>query len=349
MKEMDNNKLKIGIIGLGRMGLMHTAIFNSLPDSKVVAVVDPAMFPAKPLSMLNPNIKVYKSIEKMFSKEEIDGVVIASPVGYHVENAMECVSKNIPFLMEKPLSINAKQSESLVNELEKKSIPNMIGYMARNIDSFREGKKIIQSGALGRIINIKGTVYVSQLFKQGKGWRYDPKVSGGGVLESQASHLLDMLHWYFGPVKRVNADILSVYSKGIEDFAHVLLEFENGLKGWIDSSWSVRFKRKMELRVEILGENGVLVITDDTLDLFLDIAHGEYKEGKTFFSANDLFTGVHIDIGGAKFTYQAEEFIKAIQQKRQASPSIKDGHHVQKIVDACYQSASENGTPQVVF
>jgi predicted dehydrogenase len=345
---MEQSKLNIGIIGLGRMGLLHTAIFNSLPESHVVAVVDPAMFPAKPLSMLNPNIKVYKTIEKMFSKEHIDGVVIASPVGYHIDNAMECVRNNVPFMMEKPLSVDSKQAEPLIAELEKKSLPNMIGYMARNIDSFREGKKIIEAGVLGKILNVKGTVYVSQLFKQGKGWRYDPKVSGGGVLESQGSHLLDMMHWYFGPVRRINADTLSVYSKGIEDFAHVVMEFESGLKGWMDASWSVRFKRKMELKMDILAENGSLVISDDTLDLFLDTAKGEYQAGKTFLSANDLFTGVYIDIAGAKFTYQAQEFVKALREKREASPSIKDGFYVQKIVDACYQSAADNGAPKLI-
>jgi predicted dehydrogenase len=284
----------------------------------------------------------------MLDKEQIDGVVIASPVGYHIENAMECVRHNVPFLMEKPLAINSKQAEQLMAELDKKSLPNMIGYMARNIDSFREGKKIIQSGALGKILNVKGTVYVSQLFKQGKGWRYDPKISGGGVLESQGSHLLDMLHWYFGPVKKINADTLSVYSKGIEDFAHVVMEFESGIKGWIDASWSVRFKRKMELRLDILGENGSLIISDDTLDLFLDTPKGEYKEGKTFLSANDLFTGVFIDIAGSKFTLQAQEFVNSLLEKRQASPSIKDGYYVQKIVDACYQSAAENGAPVMI-
>jgi predicted dehydrogenase len=342
---MEKRKLNIGIVGLGRMGLMHTAIFNSLPESRVVAVADPAIFPAKPLSMLNPEIRVYRTIEKMFKKEQIEGVLIASPVGYHIDNALACVDNGIPFLLEKPLAINAEQAQPLVAALNKKPLPNMIGYMARNIDSFREGKKIIASGALGRIINVKGTVYVSQLFKQGKGWRYDPKVSGGGVLESQGSHLLDLLYWYFGAVKKVNAGTLSIYSRGIEDFSHVMLTFENGLKGWIDASWSVRFKRKMELRLDILGENGSLVVSDDTLDLFLDSAAGNYREGKTFLTANDLFSGVYIDIGGAKFTYQAQEFIQAILEQRQTSPSIIDGFHIQKIVDACYKSASEDGSP----
>ncbi len=345
---MDQPKLKIGIIGLGRMGLMHAAIFNSLPDSEVVAVVDPAMFPAKPLNMLNPRINVYKSIDKMLKKESIDGVLIGSPVGYHIDNAMECIKHNIPFLMEKPLAVKAEDAEPLLQELQKRQIPNMIGYMARNIDSFKKGKKIIEAKALGSIINVKGTVYVSQLFKKGKGWRYDPKISGGGVLESQGSHLLDLLYWYFGPIKRVNADVLSVYSPGIEDFAHVNLNFESGLKGWMDASWSVRFKRKMELRLEILGENGNLIITDDTIDLFLDKGVGNYNSGKTFYSANDLFTGVCIDINGAKFTNQDIEFINAIKEKRQSSPSIVDGFHIQKVVDACYESANEDGKPVVI-
>ena len=342
---MDNSKKKIGIVGLGRMGMMHAAIFNSLPNSEVTAVVDPAMFPAKPLSMLNPNIKVYKSIEKMINKQEIDGVLIGSPVGYHIDNAMECLKNDIPFLMEKPLSVKAPDAEILLAELEKKPITNMIGYMARNIDSFKKGKEIIDAKALGNIINVKGTVYVSQLFSKGKGWRYDPKISGGGVLESQGSHLLDLLYWYFGPIKKVNSDVLSVYSPGIEDFAHVTMDFKSGLKGWIDSSWSVRFKRKMELKLEILGENGNLVITDDTIDLFLDEAVGEYSAGKVFYSANDLFTGVHIDINGAKFTNQDMEFVNAIVEKRQTTPSIADGYHIQKVVDACYESANGQGKP----
>lgn len=342
---MKQDKLKIGIIGLGRMGLVHAAIFNSLPESEVVAVVDPALFPARPLKMMNPKIKVFKTIEKMLKNEHIDGVLIASPVGYHIENALECVRNNIPFLIEKPLALNAEQAQPLITELEKNPVTNMIGYMARNIDSFREGKKVIDSGALGEIINVKGTVYVSQLFKQGKGWRYDPKISGGGVLESQGSHLLDLLYWYFGRINRVNAGIISRYSEGIEDFSHVMLDFENGLKGWIDASWSVRFKRKMELKLDILGENGSLVLSDDTLDLFLDSEVGDYKKGKTYLSANDLFSGVHIDISGAKFTYQDQEFVRAILNKDSTSPSIHDGFHIQKIVDSCYESASKEGAP----
>ena len=339
------NPLKIAIVGLGRMGLMHSAIFNALPNSKVVAAVDPSMFPAKPLNNLNPSIKIYKTIEKMLDKEVVDGVLISSPVGFHIENAMECIKRNVPFLMEKPLSLTADQALPLVESLNKSNITNMIGYMARNIDSFNKGKEILESGCLGTLQYVKGTVYVSQLFKKGKGWRYDPKIAGGGVLLSQGSHLIDLLTWYFGKVSRVNADVLSVYSPGIEDFAHVALNFNSGLKGWIDASWSVRFKRKMELRIDILGENGSLIISDDTLQLFLDSERGGWPSGKTYLSANDLFTGVYIDIGGAKFTYQAQKFLESIENGKKINPDIEQGYHVQQVVDAAYKSSQNEGAP----
>ena len=76
---MKQDKLNVGIVGLGRMGLMHAAIINSLPNSQVVAVADPSIFPSKPLSMLNPKIRVYKNVDKMLTKNNVDCVLTTAP------------------------------------------------------------------------------------------------------------------------------------------------------------------------------------------------------------------------------------------------------------------------------
>lgn len=83
-KKMYNTKLHIGVIGLGRMGLMHAAVFNGLENSKVIAISDPSKFPAKPLGEINPSIRVYKDAVDMINNEELDGVLISSPVSSHV-------------------------------------------------------------------------------------------------------------------------------------------------------------------------------------------------------------------------------------------------------------------------
>jgi len=341
----NNNRLRIGVIGLGRMGLMHSAVFNSLPESKLVAVMDPSKFPSKQLGALNPAIKVFHNIDDMLDGVELDAVLIASPVSSHIPIALKCIEKRIGFLIEKPLSVNSDQAVPLMKRLAEKPVPNMVGYVFRFLDSFVKGKEILDTNCLGRIQRVDAKVHISQLFQKGKGWRYDPKESGGGSLINNGTHLIDLLTWYFGPVASVNSNVLSYYSPGIDDFAHLIIKHKSGISTIFDCSWSVRFKRKIDIKIDILGDNGSLIVSDDTIQLFLDKAVGEWPAGKTVLDANDLFTPVPVDIGTPKFTIQNQYFLQSILAGQQLKPSVSDAWHVQKIVDAGYSSSLDNGAP----
>ncbi len=338
----------IGIIGLGRMGLMHASLINSLPNSKVAAVSDPSDFPAKSLGTINPSIKVFSDAEEMIDKVKLDGVLISSPVSSHIPLSILCAERNIPFLLEKPLSISAEEAIPLLSILYKNNIPNMIGYVYRFLDSFVKGKEILDSNCLGNIQRISASIYISQLFKKGKGWRYDPTQSGGGVLIGLGSHIIDLLTWYFGPVKSVVGKVKSVYSPGIDDFAHLMLDHESDNTSILDCSWSVRFKRKIDVKIDILGDNGSLVISEDSVLLFLDKSTSGYNAGKTFLNANDLFRPVLIDVGTPKFTFQDQAFLDSIRSGKSAEPDIKQGFHVQQIVDAGYKSSRDGLIPVAI-
>jgi len=342
---MKEKKIRVGVVGLGRMGLMHSAIFNSLPESELVAVMDPSKFPSKQLGVINPSIKVFDNFDKMLNGVELDAVLISSPVSSHVPIALQCIEKNIPFFIEKPLSVNSEQAEPLLLKLRDKPVQNMVGYVFRFLDSFRKGKEILDSGCLGEIQRVDAKIHISQLFKKGKGWRYDPKESGGGSLINNGSHLIDLLTWYFGPVASVNSNVLSYYSPGIDDFAHLIIKHKEGTTTIFDCSWSVRFKRKIDIKIDILGFNGSLIVSDDTVQLFLDKPHGKWPAGKTFLNANDLYTPVPIDIGTPKFTFQDGHFINSILAGSMPQPDVLQGYHVQQIVDAGYKSSDENGAP----
>ncbi len=348
MTEPANNTLRVGIVGLGKMGLLHGAIFNSLPRSRVVAVSEPVATLRDGLRTYNPAIETFESVGDMLDRVSLDAVVVTTPVAYHVEAAQICAERGLPFFVEKPLATSAAQAAPLVVQLRRRPVPQMVGFMARHIDSFQKAKEIIASGCLGRLQRVTATIYVSQLFKRGKGWRYDRKISGGGVLLSQGSHLLDLLTWYFGRVVRVNADILSVYSAEIEDFAHVILEFDDGLRGWVDCSWSVRNKRTVETTIDVLGDNGSLIVNDDTVRLLLDEVAGGWPAGRTVLNATNLYRGVPVDIGGPQYTREDESFVNAILTGSMCEPDVKQGFHVQQIVDAAYASAMQSGAPQGV-
>ena len=158
--------IKIGVIGLGRMGLMHAALFNSFEESKLVAVADPSKFPASQLKQVNPLIKVYRDGDELLEKEELDGVLIASPVSSHIPLSILCTEKGIPFLLEKPLSLNCEEAVPLLNKIKEKNNINIIGYCYRFMDSFGEGRKILNAGCLGNIQRVSATIYRSQLFKR---------------------------------------------------------------------------------------------------------------------------------------------------------------------------------------
>jgi predicted dehydrogenase len=328
------------------MGLLHAAVFNSLEGSRVVAVTEPAELPREVLSKFNPTIRMFNSIERMLAECPLDAVVIATPVANHVPAAFCCLQKRVPFLVEKPLAVSAAQAQELVQSIQQNPLPNMVGFMTRFVSSFAKGQTIIASGCLGHIQRVTGTIYVSQLFTRGKGWRYDRKVSGGGVLLSQGSHLLDLLTWYFGHVVRVNAEVLSVYSPEIEDFAHVMLEFRSGLRGWIDSSWSVRGKRTLETSIDILGDNGSLFINDDTVRLHLDQPSPNWSVGQTLWRAPDLYQSVPVDIGGPHYTREDQAFLTTLQTQTMPAPDVLQAYHVQQLIDAAYASSVAAGAPQ---
>jgi predicted dehydrogenase len=342
---MTNRVIRIGVAGLGKMGILHTAIYNTLPGSRITAAAEPSRLKREALSTFNSSIRVFAEPQKMLESGEIDALVIATPVAMHVPLAIASTQHGTPFFVEKPLAVTTVQAEELVTALQKNPILHMVGYMTRFVDSFEKGREIITSGCLGQLQRVTGTIYVSQLFRRGRGWRYDRKVSGGGCLHTQGSHLLDLLTWYFGPVTRVNAEALSVYSAEVEDFAHLMLEFRSGLRAWVDSSWSVRFRRTVETTIEVLGENGSLTVTDDKVQLFLDEAAGGWPPGQRVLTAVNLYRGVPLDIAGPQYTREALSFLAALKTGTSPQPDVQQALHVQRIVDAAYISSLKDGAP----
>ena len=330
-------------MGLGKMGLLHAGILNSLPGSRVVAIAETSSFARDTFAQLESEIHLFPDIDSMLDSSRLDAVVIATPVVDHTPAAIKCTERELPFLVEKPLAVSVAQANPLMRLLREKEFPHMIGFMTRYVDSFSKGKQLLESGCLGRILRITATIYVSQLFRPGSGWRYKKETSGGGVLPNQGAHLIDLLTWYFGGVSSVNARMSMAYSTEVEDFAHLFLEFDSGLSGWLDCSWSVRFRRTVETSIDILGDNGSLMLTDDAVRLYLDEAAGGLRSGLSTFNASDLYRSVPIDVGEPQYTREDIEFLDAVRTNRLPEANIFQAFHVQSVVDAAYASAEGAG------
>lgn len=340
--------MKVGIIGFGKMGMLHAGIVNGLKGHEVVAVAENSDFLGQSLSALAPHIKVYGDYVQMLDKESLDAVFVTTPVFAHVDMCLECVKRGVPFFVEKPLALDRADSQRLVDALDAKPTINMVGYMMRYLATFRKAKQVIASGALGDLQTFNYSLYVSQLFKPGKGWRYDKAKSGGGLMMGPTSHVVDLMAWYFGPTHGVNGTAFGYYSESTEDFLHAIFHMKSGLKGWLDSSWSVRGHRLVESRFEVHGSRGMMIVTDDYVKVGMDEAAAGIAEGWTTWTKPDLPSEVEFDVGGPQYTLENVDFLDCVAAKRPVESNVHTAHEVQKIITAIYESAEEMGAFKVV-
>ncbi len=107
--------LNVGVIGMGKMGILHTGILAALDDTNVVAVAEKDSTLHNYLkNILNEsNIQIYDDYNKMLTKEALDLVYITTPVSLHSRMANDCIDNNINFFVEKPLVSNMEECKSL--------------------------------------------------------------------------------------------------------------------------------------------------------------------------------------------------------------------------------------------
>jgi predicted dehydrogenase len=325
------------------MGLLHGAIINVLNNSKLVAVCDPfnkTMLGA--FKRFGKGIQVFDDVGLMIDSVRLDGVFITTPSNSHAELGILFANRGINIFVEKPLAHTLSDAKRMAMAVEKAKVISMVGLMMRYADTFLKAKEIIDNNNLGKIISIGGSSCVSQVFSEKKGWRYSTSGAGGGVLITQGIHAIDLMQWYLGMPEKVICRTKNYYSKFVEDFADVWLEWKKGVWGKLESSWSVDNKRMLEIKLSIVGENGDLFVSDDLVRLFLKKNTNSLKAGWSSWSRVELFTGVPVDIGGNYFTKQDMDFIDAIVSNTKIESDMANGLRVQKIVEACYESANNN-------
>ncbi len=335
--------LRIAVIGFGKLGLLHAALANAVPGARLTAVVDSTPMMLDALKAYMPDVRTYSDYRTLLREGGIDAALIATPTQLHVPIAVDCVAAGVPIFIEKPLSVSGAQARPLIDALRARPVVNMVGYMGRYIDTFAKAKEIVASGALGKLQMFRSSMYIGQLFKPGKGWRYDRNVSGGGVLITQNTHVIDKLLWMFGEVEDVNGRTGALYSTGVEDYCHAVLRFRNGLLGYLDASWSARHYRTPTISIHVQGIHGTLDVDDDHVRLYLDKAVAPFAEGWSSWRKPDLYHGVSVDIGGPQYTIQMEKFVAAIRSGSSIECDVASAQAVQLVVDAIYHSADANG------
>lgn len=334
------DKLKVGVIGAGKMGLLHSGIFNNLNGSVLSAISEKKKIVSEVLKQCVPNIKIYQDHEDMLENEQLDITVITTPVFLHKKMIETALNHNTHVFVEKPLAINWEECRSLLDKSYKTK--TMVGYCRRFMDTYKMAKKIIESKELGEVSEFKANLFVAQVFSQGKGWLYDPKKSGGGVLIDLGSHAIDMIHYLFGDIKQVYASGKSIYNKEVEDYVSANLNINNGVFGSLEVSWSMKNYRLPELYIEIHLEKGTIITTEKYIKIFSEEDSPSVKKGETYYYKQYLTKEVPINLGGPEYTLEDLHFINCINDNKKTLCDFHEAAKTNFVIDKIYKSIKDD-------
>ncbi len=285
-------KLKVGIAGVGFIGPAHLEALRRLPDIEVIAIfnrgAEKVKAKAKQLGVSN----YFDDYQQMLDSEPLDCIHICTPNNLHYQQTKEAMERGIHVVCEKPLATTIQEAKDLVNLASATGLVNAVHFNIRYYPMVRQMKLMREKGELGAIYSIIGSYLQDWLFyNTDYNWRLEPEQSGESrALADIGSHLLDLLEHVSGcDITAVMADMNTVHKTrkkplkpietysgkmlqpddyqdveiNTEDYASVLLRFDNGNKGVITVS-QVAAGRKNRLSLEIAGSNKTIGWTSES-------------------------------------------------------------------------------------
>ncbi|MEO0419256.1 MAG: Gfo/Idh/MocA family oxidoreductase [Pseudomonadota bacterium] len=316
--------LKLGVIGMGRMGITHTSIANTHEGARVTSVAEPSRLVTAMLSKYT-KIATYKDYQGLLKNEALDGVLVCTPPAFNPDILDALLDRRIATFCEKPFVLDATTGARLARDFDAVGVVNQVGYVNRWNDMFACAKRFVDEGLLGQPIRFRSEMFSPTITRDvgEAGWRACHAHGGGAVFE-MASHAIDLIAYLFGPPSRVGGTSLSkVYSKQVEDIVSTSLFYDGGehasLSGTIYVNWSDASFRKPINKFEVFGRMGRLLVDQHGMKLHLKQASARHglREGWNHLYITDVASPVPFYVRGIEYTGQLTEFIAAVRARKE--------------------------------
>lgn len=345
---MADSKIKLAIIGMGRMGITHYSIINSHPDVEIRAVADTSSLVINLIKKYLKGVHVYNDYNKLLKNESLDAIIICTPPALHYLVAFEAAQRGIHVFSEKPFTTDNKKAGELAKLFSQKNLINQVGYVNRFNDVFRTVKQYIETGIIGNVIRFKSEMYSRTITKseEGKTWR-DSRENGGGAVYEVASHAIDLVNYMIGkPDKVTGSSLTSVFSKNVEDAVNATFLYKNGISGTLNVNWSDESYRKPTNKIEVFGSQGKILADQHGIKIFMKSASpaNNLRMGWNTIYITDIFHSVPFYVRGNEFTAQLYHFIDCINNRENKNNcTFSDAKDTLDTIEAIFNDFELNG------
>ncbi len=300
-----NSKLSIGVVGLGKMGVMHACLLNTFPNLKVKALCDKSRLMRVIAKNAFKDTVVTDDLAK-FDGLDLDAIYVLTPIPSHYPILKQVYTDNLArnVFVEKTLSQSYSKSQELAAFANKNGGVNMVGYMKRFGVTFNYVKSMLAQRVLGDLMFFDGYAFSSDFAEVPEG--SEASKARGGVIEDLGSHVVDLATWLFGDLNVTYAKSNSQIASGSEDDVSFGVSGSDGLRGQFAVSWRKSGYRMPEFGIKIRGTKGNLYVNDDEVKIEL-----QNSEPKTLFR-HDMNDNVGFFLGGAEYWRENQHFMQSM-------------------------------------
>ena len=384
-------KLNVGLIGAGFMGKAHSLAYVAMPmffwpapaipvRKTIVDVSDSIAAEAAQRFGFEKSTSDWRSVVE---DPEIDIIDIATPNHLHAEIAIAAAAAGKHIISEKPLARNGDEAKTMYDAVKNAGIVHMVAFNYRRTPAVALAKKYINEGAIGDILNFRGT-YLQDWSADPDGplsWRFQKSIAGSGSLGDIGTHVVDMARFLCGEITQVNTqlktwvktrplqaggvDKLGASTKDstaprgevdVDDEVLSLLEFQNGAIGSLEATRNAHGRNNF-LTFEIHGTLGSIYFNyerRDELQVAFASDQADRKGFRTVYTGpahpygEGLWPIPALGIGyGETKIIETYDFVKAIMEGGEVSPNFKDGYQINLIADAMAASSQSRSWTSV--
>jgi len=307
-------KLNVAVIGTGFWGRNHARVYRELPSTELVGICDVNAERAKIVAE-QFDAKAYTSSSRMLKNKEIDAVSICTWSTVLAKEAFKALRAGKHVLVEKPMATNTRQAEQLIKTAEENALHLTVGFLMRFIPGLQHIRKAVEKKEIGELVCVTAK-RVSQ---------WPERIGDVGVVKDTAIHDIDVMRYIS------NESPTSVYAKTgsmrhrqFEDYAQLMLTYEDEKSAFIESNWLTPYKTRT---LTVTGSDAIMRLDYITQDLWIESAKESLQPRYPFQEPLKL---------------ELQHFAECITEKKKPIITGSDGLEALTIAEAALQSSARN-------
>jgi UDP-N-acetylglucosamine 3-dehydrogenase len=307
-------KLGVAVIGTGFWGKNHARVYQELESTELIAVCDANAERAK--NVANQfGAKAFTSSTRMLKNAEIEAVSVCTWSTMLAKEALKALKAGKHVLVEKPMATNTRQAEKLLETAEENGLHLTVGFLMRFIPGLQQIREAVENKKIGELVCATAK-RVSQ---------WPERIGDVGVVKDTAIHDIDIMRFIScEEPSSVYAKTGSMKYSRFEDYAQIMLTFEDGKSAFIESNWLTPYKTRT---LTVTGSDAIMRLDYITQELWIESAKENRQPRYAFQEPLKL---------------ELQHFADCVKEKKKPVITGTDGLRALKIAEAALQSSVKN-------